>query len=110
MSHSREQVIHPERPTAPPDRGSPMADDSARTTSQAQITATLSRCPLFRGLPADALAALSAQVTPFPMPIGTMLWHQGDEPVDLVVVQSGLLCESQPSRSGRRSVLHLKGP
>ncbi|GIF76080.1 Crp/Fnr family transcriptional regulator [Asanoa siamensis] len=87
-----------------------MADDSARTTSQTQVAATLARCPLFRGLPADALAALSAHVTPFPMPIGTILWHQGDDPVDLVVVHGGLVCEFQPSRSGRRSVLHLKGP
>jgi CRP-like cAMP-binding protein len=85
-----------------------MADDSARTTPDPQITATLARCPLFRGLPADQLAALTPHVTPFDMGTGSILWHQGDEPVDLVVVQSGLLCEFQPSATGRRSVLHLK--
>ncbi|MDG4826262.1 Crp/Fnr family transcriptional regulator [Asanoa sp. WMMD1127] len=82
-----------------------MADDSARA-----FTATLSRCPLFRGLPPGALADLSAQVTPFTVSPGSILWNQGDEPLDLVVVQSGLLCEFQPSASGRRSVLHVKGP
>ncbi|GAA1852804.1 Crp/Fnr family transcriptional regulator [Asanoa iriomotensis] len=87
-----------------------MADDSARTTPDPQITATLARCPLFRGLPEESLAALAEHVTPFDMGTGSILWHQGDEPLDLVVVQSGLLCEFQPSPSGRRSVLHLKGP
>ena len=87
-----------------------MADDSARLPTDRQITATLSRCPLFRGLPPDALADLTTQVTPFDMHTGTILWDQGDDPLDLVVVHSGLLCEFQPSRSGRRSVLHVKGP
>jgi CRP/FNR family cyclic AMP-dependent transcriptional regulator len=87
-----------------------MADDSARLATDQQITATLSRCPLFRGLPAESLAELTAQATPFDFYTGTILWDQGDEPLDLVVVHSGLLCEFQPSRSGRRSVLHVKGP
>jgi CRP/FNR family transcriptional regulator len=87
-----------------------MADDSERVPTDRQITATLSRCPLFRGLPEDALATLTTQVTPFTVHTGTILWDQGDEPLDLVVVRSGLLCEFQPNRTGRRSVLHVKGP
>ncbi|GIF63149.1 hypothetical protein Ais01nite_11840 [Asanoa ishikariensis] len=87
-----------------------MADDSARIPTDRQITATLARCPLFRGLPPEALADLTTQVTPFDVHTGTILWDQGDEPLDLVVVHSGQLCEFQPSRSGRRSVLHVKGP
>ncbi|MEV4623972.1 Crp/Fnr family transcriptional regulator [Asanoa sp. NPDC049573] len=82
-----------------------MADDSAR-----MITATLARSPIFKGLPPESLVELTTHTTPFTVPVGSILWQQGDEPLDLVVVQSGLLCEFQPSRSGRRSVLHLKGP
>ena len=71
---------------------------------------TLARSPLFRGLPADALDAVAAATTPFTMGPGTVLWDQGDPPLDLVVVQSGLVYEFQPGPRGRRSILQVVDP
>ena len=76
----------------------------------ADVRSTLARSPLFHDLPPAALDAVVADAAPFTFHPGHCLWYQGDPPLDLVVVQSGMLYEFQESRSGRRSTLYVKEP
>lgn len=70
----------------------------------------LKNVPLFAGLPADALAALAAQLRRRSLPGGTPVVYKGDPSGALYLIESGRVKVHQATAGGSEVILNILGP
>lgn len=81
--------------------------NSTSNLKSAAITATLGRCPIFRGLPSDVLRTISSFTAIKSLDRGDYLFHENDPATGFFIVQTGTINVHRVNALGKEQVIHL---